>query len=261
MRRLLTGVIGLAMLVGFFSSPAAAQSFVHGFKSKSNLAGGTVVTISKSSGEFVEAASGGKTSLVYGVVVNQADAQVVITAEGQNVYVATSGVYPVLVSVENGPIEAGDYLAMSSTDGVAAKVSSEDNRVIGQATSAYDGSSDEVAKSDSGASVGLVSANISPGENPLRGESLIPVPIRSAAESIAGKNLSAIRLYGAFVVLLLALLMAAYVLWIGVRGGMIAIGRNPLSRHSIMQSLAVVVGIAVVIFVVGLLGVYLLLKL
>jgi hypothetical protein len=42
---------------------------------------------------------------------------------------------------------------------------------------------------------------------------------------------------------------------------MIAIGRNPLSKKSILRSLMQVISVAFSVFVVGMIGVYLLLRL
>ena len=55
--------------------------------------------------------------------------------------------------------------------------------------------------------------------------------------------------------------IAATLLWSGVRSGMISIGRNPLSKHSIIQGLMQVIIVAVLIFIIGVFAVYLLLKL
>jgi hypothetical protein len=47
----------------------------------------------------------------------------------------------------------------------------------------------------------------------------------------------------------------------GIRSGMIAIGRNPLSKKSIVRGIIQVVIVGLIIFLVGVFGVYLLLKL
>jgi hypothetical protein len=55
-------------------------------------------------------------------------------------------------------------------------------------------------------------------------------------------------------------LIATTLLTAGVRGAMIALGRNPLNRGGIMNSMFKVVSASALIFVIGLFGVYLLLR-
>jgi hypothetical protein len=50
-------------------------------------------------------------------------------------------------------------------------------------------------------------------------------------------------------------------LYSGIRSGMIAVGRNPLSKKSIMRSLIETVIAGLIVFAVGIFAVYLLLKL
>jgi hypothetical protein len=50
------------------------------------------------------------------------------------------------------------------------------------------------------------------------------------------------------------------VLWSGVRGSLIALGRNPLSRKAIFSGMYKVVITGIGIFILGLAGVYLLLR-
>ncbi len=65
--------------------------------------------------------------------------------DGHSVILALTGRVPVKVSLENGPIEPGDYLTSSSTPGVAMKAT-KPGEIIGTALEAYDGtqSSNEV---------------------------------------------------------------------------------------------------------------------
>jgi len=51
------------------------------------------------------------------------------------------------------------------------------------------------------------------------------------------------------------------VMYSGIRSGMIAVGRNPLSKKSIIRSLIQTVIAGLIIFLAGVFAVYLLLKL
>ena len=61
------------------------------------------------------------------------------------VLVGMMGVVPTKVSTENGPIAIGDFLALSSRDGVAAKAT-RSGMVIGRAMESYDGTSHGIIK-------------------------------------------------------------------------------------------------------------------
>ncbi|HVX24230.1 MAG TPA: hypothetical protein VG992_02710, partial [Candidatus Saccharimonadales bacterium] len=68
-------------------------------------------------------------------------------------------------------------------------------------------------------------------------------------------------IYLSLVVLLAITFIVANVMYSGIRSGMIAVGRNPLSKKSIIRSLIQTVIAGLTIFVAGVLAVYLLLKL
>jgi hypothetical protein len=69
-----------------------------------------------------------------------------------------------------------------------------------------------------------------------------------------------IRVYIALLIFLVSLVATVVVLWSGVRSSMISLGRNPLSRHAIFSGMYKVVFTGIGVFVIGLAGVYLLLK-
>jgi len=260
-RRLALSAAFVATAALLLSNLAQAQTFVSGYSSKQALQPGMVVSLSKDSKTAVELTPGGDDGKIYGVVVDPAEATATIAQEGQDVFVATIGRYSVLASIENGMIEAGDYLSMSTTDGLVAKAGTSQLQIVGRALENYDGSANVLTQTASGSAIGVVLADIAPGKNPLRSETLVPGPLRQTAEAIAGKSVSAVRLYGALAVFVATLIVGGAVLWVGVRSGIIAIGRNPLSRGSAYKAMAQVLVVAVLIFAVGVIGVYLLLKL
>jgi len=261
MLRPLTGILVFASLIFAALNSASAQTFVSGYSSKQTLQPGIVVSLVKDSKSAVEMTPGGDDGKIYGVVIDPAEATATVATQGQDVFVATSGRYPVLVSIENGTIVSGDYLSMSTTDGITAKAGTSQQQIIGQAVENYDGTSNVLTQTASGSAIGTVLADIVPGKNPNRSETLVPGPLRQTAEAIAGKSVSAVRLYGALAVLAATIAVGGVVLWVGVRSGIIAIGRNPLSKSTAYKALAQVLVVAIVIFAVGVIAVYLLLKL
>src|SRR3990167_4181325 len=218
--RLLVVLIFLVFAV--FAAGASADTVVRSFKTKGTIKTGHVVALVVGEKDTVELAPAYDTTRIFGVVIEPEAAPVTLQSQDQaKVYVATDGVYPVLVSTENGQVKAGDYLSLSSSDGIAAKVSFRQPFVLGRASQNYDGSGDKAS---------------------------------------AGKPLSSSRICSALSIFIITVALAVVLLWVGIRNGMIAIGRNPLSKHSIMQNLTQVIVASVIVLVGGLFGIYLLLR-
>lgn len=254
-------VVSLFALGLLFGVRAQADTIVRGFSGTGNLQPGWVVALDKTKSNAVVASPASDPNRIYGVVVDPSQAPVTLQPmAGNQVFVATNGTYPVLVNTTNGVINIGDYVSISTTNGIAAKATRDQSYVLGQALEKFDGTSNVITSSNP--VVGRIVVTIQPGRNPLNKDNVaIPSPLRRAGEAIAGKNVSALRIYAALLVFVATAFVAAVIIWSGVRNGMISIGRNPLSRHSIFQGLVQVVAIGVLVFVIGVFAVYLLLKL
>jgi hypothetical protein len=251
-----------AILAGSgFVLPAAADNLAQGFSGKGNLSAGMVVALAKDAQNTVEAAPASDTSRIYGVIIDPSDAPLLLNRQtGDQVFVATSGSYPVFVSTERGAIKPGDYLSISSTDGIAAEATYQQSTVLGQESAAFDGKIGAITTVGK-AAIGKITVTINPHKSPLvKNDISIPPFLRKIGESVAGKPVSAIHIYMALAFLLAAVIISTSLLTAGVRGGMIALGRNPLNKGSIMNSMFKVVSASALIFVIGLAGVYLLLK-
>ena len=77
---------------------------------------------------------------------------------------------------------------------------------------------------------------------------------------VTSEPVSAFRIYASLTVMVLTFILGGSLLYSGVRTSLTSIGRNPLARHSILQSLLQVVLVSIIIFTIGLFAVYLLLK-
>lgn len=230
-----------------------ADNFAQGFTAEGSLKTGTVVALSTKSASAVRAAPSSDSSLIYGVVVESSEAPLTLNRTGQEVFVANSGTYPVLVNLDGGAIKNGDFISMSTHDGIAAKATSRQPTVLGRALADYSG--------DSSGKVNIT-VNLSVGRNPSFKNSLaIPSVVQKIGNAIAGHEVSPLRIYMALVIFVMAFIVSAISLVVGVRSSMTAIGRNPLSRHSILQGLIEVIMASLAVFVVALIGVYLLLRL
>lgn len=262
---LLTAVVAVvAVAVALFTVvPATANTFVQGFDSDEPLEPGWVVALKNDDTNSVERAPSADTSRMYGVVIDPSQVPFTIQRkEGDQIFVAASGTFQVFVTSQNGEINPGDFISMSPTDGIAAKAVSRQTYVLGKAVEKFDGKNNIITKSSDGSVIGRIKVTITPGKNPLtKNDVAVPSVLKTLGDSIAGRDTAAIRIYTALAIFLITSIVSSVVLWVGVRGGMIAIGRNPLSRGYIMKGLIQVIVISILIFTVGVIGVYLLLKL
>lgn len=253
-------------------SPLGAQTaFTQGYNSDELLQRGMIVRIKKDDTTKVTALPYDEMTEMHGVVVDANDAPVTLSAEGQKVFIATGGKYEVLVSDQKGEIKAGDYITVSSISGIGMKANTIESHVVGRALADFNGrdsviSSTEVkdtANNTKKVNIGRVYADISVSRNPNYGppDSGLPEALRKAAESIAGKEVNTARVYIAVVIFVISTIIAGTIMYGGVRSGIISIGRNPLSKKSIIRGMLQVVVFGLIVFILGLFGVYLLLKL
>lgn len=254
-----SGLLVLAVVV--LSGVAYADAVTRTFKSSSDLEPGWLVALKTDSDDTVEIAPAGRPDRVYGVVIDPKTAALLVKGTGQEVAVATSGRYPMLVSNVNGAIGAGDYLSLSIRDGIAAKATSKQGITIGRAVESFNGGAKSLF-TDGEVSIGRIDVELERLPNAsVKLGAVVPGPLKGIAESVSGKPLSAIRIYAALAVLLICMIIVTTLLLSGIRSGMVAIGRNPLSRHLVFQGLSQVIVACVAVFIVGVLGIYLLLKL
>ena len=244
-------------LLGF--GAARADNIVQGFNSDGSLAPGWIAALKD--GSTATAAPAKDTSKIYGVVIDPSDAPIALSqnSSGQ-VFVATGGDYSVLVAAEHGPISAGDYVSLSSSDGIGARAVSTQGTVLGRADTGFDGKSGVINGSGDTA-VGRILVHINIGPNPgYKKDETVNSQLQRYAKLFSGKNVSPVRLYTALAIFLGSFTAAVALLISGVRSGLISIGRNPLSKTSIIRSLIQVAILSVIIFLTGLTAVYLILK-
>ena len=258
--------------MGRVAADTALQAVVESYSPSGSLQNGMIVNLDPANSEKVKAASLKTVDEMIGVVVAPSDAAVTLSAQdaGNQIYVAKSGRYATLVSNQNGPIHAGDYVTVSSLDGVGMRADTKESTVLGKAVSDFDGihNVDGTAnvRDASGKAVsvklGRVAVDVTIAPSPVALKvSNIPGFLQRASLLVSNKPVSPWRTYIGLIVLVGTLLVVGSLLYGGVRNGMVAIGRNPLARTSIMGNLVQVVVTSVIIFVIGLFSVYLLLKL
>lgn len=254
----LTGLFAAALL-----SPLDAQSFVRGFESEQSLERGTIVVIDGDDNDKVMPATLERIDDLYGVVVNPTDAALTISGETEQIFVATSGRYKVLVSTQNDSINRGDYVTVSSIEGVGMKSGDVAPIIFGRALESFDGSdrAGSAQVGDSTVQIGRIEVDVLIGSNPLQrpAEAGLPDFLRQTAEFIAREPISAERVYAATFIFIVTIVVAGSLIYSGVRNSIISIGRNPLSKRSIAKAMMQVIFFGLIVVVLGLFAVYLML--
>lgn len=270
-RRLFAVALLLGLVIISLSRSLDAQTVTEGFNSEDKLQRGMIIRTIKDEPSKIKAANKDTAKDIYGVIVSANDTPVTLSQEGQQYFVATVGHFDTLVSNQSGNIAKGDYVAISSIPGIGMKAGDTDPIVVGKALADFDPKKDIISTvklKDSGGkefevSVARVQIQINVARNPLlkSKEPELPDVLKRITDTIAGKQTSPLRGYISLVVFILSTVAAASLMYGGVRSAVTSVGRNPLSKKSIMRSMLQVVVTGLIIFITGLFGVYLILRL
>jgi hypothetical protein len=209
-----------------------------------------------------------------GIVVAANDSAVSLSSDSDykhQVFIASTGRFEVLVSNQNGPIKIGDYITVSSVDGIGMKAGSDGSIVLGKTDTAIDGTTKvegsttlvDTKGGKKNINIGRVSLTITVAHNPLQksADSTFPGIFQKIGSGVANKPVSPARAYLSLALLLISAVVTTSILFSGVRSGIISIGRNPLAKKSIIRSMIQVIITGLIVFIIGLFGVYLLLRL
>lgn len=260
----------MTLVVVSLSSPISAQSVTQGYSTDKILQRGTVVSLDAEDTTKVVPAQPENEDRLHGVVVASNDSPLTLSDTEEKTFVATVGRIDTLVSTEAGIIQPGDFITISNVTGIAMKAGETDRYTVGKALEGFDGtnavSSTDISNSlgeTANVKIGRVLVDVGIGSNPLLKptESNLPGFLQKATEAIAGKPVSAIRVYIGLFIFLAAASVSGSLLYAGIRSSVISIGRNPLSKQSITKSLLQIILTSIIIFLIGLFGVYLLLRL
>jgi len=248
------------------SHQVKADTVSQAFNSGDNLVEGSVVSLNSNSAKNIQLANTSNSDSLLGVVVVPQNALVNLNSNIGNTQVVTNGQAKVMVSDINGVVKNGDLLTASPISGIAMKATLQ-GRTVGTSIEDFDKSAQkrtETVKDKAGkentVSIALINANVvvsnySP-QNNFDANSVVN-GIKSFAFSASGKPISTVRAVVALLVLLVAVVVSIIILYTTVLSSIRSIGRNPLSKHAILQSLVQVIAAIVVIMASGFLISYL----
>ena len=266
------------MGLSFVSLSASAADYgggsVQGYAADTPLDNGTIVQLKGKDSKGVKIASQAELQNMFGVIVDRNQLPVTLSSGNleNEAFVAVSGTYNVLVSTQGGPIISGDYVTLSSINGVAMKAGTEEEKVFGRAVAAFDGKGkvlgttalkDTSGKTSKTVTFGAIPVTIDIRSNPNEKSTKVnlPDPLLRIGQAIAEKEVSPIRIYLSLGITIVSIIAAIAILYSGVRSGVISIGRNPMSKKSIFRALLEIILTSALILIIGLFAVYLLLKL
>jgi len=271
------GLIGLVicLAIALITPTTHAQStVVQSYSSTGDVQTGMLVALTNSQSDIVTPVTSANLNKIYGVAINPANTDAILSTGSGNlskpVYVATSGSYEILISSQDGPIKTGDYISVSSLDGIGMKATDSQSLVLGKALAPFDGKTNVIntatLTSNTGKKLTVSLAQIPVSINVVRNPELNRIPdlpgfLTHLTQSVANKPVDAARAYISLGILVITVVIVGIMIYSGVRSSIISIGRNPLSRHSIMVGLLGISLTSIAVFIVGLFAVYLLLKL
>lgn len=269
LKRLTSGILLLGLIILNAAGSLGAQSVTQGYGADETLQRGMIVGVKEDDPAKVEPVNVEQIDRILGVVVDANDSPITLSGEEEEVYVATVGRYEVLVSDQNGAINPGDYVTVSSLNGIGMLATFNESQILGRAIEGFDGTNGVISNSELADSagntrpvkIGRVPVDIGISQNPIaKSAAVTPEWLGKIGQAIAGKSLSPARIYISAGVFLIGAFIAGAVLYAGIRSSIIAIGRNPLSKKSILRGLLQVIFTSIIIFVIAVVGVYLLLK-
>jgi hypothetical protein len=248
---------------------AGAEDVTQGYQTDESLQNGIVVRLKPDSKAKVEALTQEKETDMLGVVVGSSETPVALSDPSQKqVFVATYGQYSVLVSTQNGPIKAGDSIVISSLKGVGMKSDDLHKVLVGKALENFADNSDAEShvklNNEQQVALGRIRVDLAISRNPgYAGDTVAGVPrfLSRAAHAVTDKPVTALRIYAGLGVMFVCLAVAGAILYSGIRTGMTSIGRNPLAKKSILRNLITVTLMSLIVVSIGLIAVYLLLRL
>lgn len=259
-----------SLIIGPFSQ-TSAQDVPQSYASDQKLQTGMIVKLKKDDPSKVEVVDRESAKDSYGIIVNANDSPFSLTQEGRNYYVASSGIYDILVSNENDAVRKGDLITFSSIGGIGMRAGTRDEYIVATAADDFDGSknllSNQRLKDQNGketeVKVGKVKADVRLLKNPNFSSDDPPLIklLRKIAPAIVGKQISVIRAGISLGLFFITLILFIVIIYAGVRGSVVSIGRNPLGKKAITLNLLKVIAIGLAVFMVGLFGVYLILRL
>lgn len=262
------GAATALFLLNLVPAGASSANLSRSYGSDTPIQAGSIVSLDARQSDFVVLANSSNASRVVGVAVNSNDSLLAVDPTNGAVQVATSGNVNTLVSTLNGNINVGDHIAVSPFNGVGMKAA-PGSYVVGLAQTSFSASSDgaqaqEVTTTNGQKQriyAGYVRLSIAISQaSSDTGSGQKLTALQKLAQSLTGHTISNIRVIIALIISVIAILALITLIYAAIYSSIISIGRNPLAKYQIFQTLGSVIGMVVAIGIVAGLSVFLLLS-
>lgn len=248
---------------------AYAGSITQGYKAATELSIGSVVSLTSNGSQDVVKSNIDNDALVAGVVVDAASSLLDVLPAGSQVRVATTGDIKILVSTINGNISSGSRLISSPLSGIAALdyPPAPGQKYIAVANVDFSQSSKgakkvSVTQNDGKTKdvyVGIIDARILL-SNRTSSSNKSKNILETVGKIIGGKDVSILQVLTAGAIFITTLGISGMIMFSSIKGSFVSIGRNPLSKDSILSGLIKVVALSIIIFGAGTIVAYFILQ-
>lgn len=259
-------MVPILALYSFTATQAESTAAIsQGFKTtETDLATGALVSLTSGSQSTVQLSNTDRVNQLIGVIGDRP--LIELSNNDKEVQVVISGTTLALVSDINGDIKSGDKITASPINGVGMKANAS-SLVVGTAqddlasVSTTTRSINDKRGQPQSVKVGAVPVqiNVTYYVAPEDKNSFLPPFLQSLANTVAGKEVSAVRVLISSLVLVFGFVSIAVLLYSSIRSSIISIGRNPLSEGAVRKSLFEVGATALGILLVMLIAIYLVL--
>lgn len=248
--------------LGFYS---IAYGISRGYQTDdSSLKPGMVVGLrsdTESTSPIVEAATEDNLENIIGVATTIKDSSITVASSGQTVFVESQGEVKAYASDLNSQVKQGDQLTLSPLNGILTAANAGSQVILGTALEdfpttgleAYEINTDEGKKTTN---IALMRINL---DTKLVGSSRTDSSLERLGKSVAGRDVSEVRVIVAMVIFLLVLFAEGGILYGSTSSAVTSLGRNPLAGRIIRRQLIQVMIVAFGVLAVGLTSIYLIL--
>ena len=262
----------MSFTLATYAADAAATNLSHSYQADTDITSGSLVSLVSGKKDVVTDANAANGKDLVGVATLGSSSLLAVSKPGDTVQVALDGTVDVLVSTLGGSITAGDQVSVSPINGVGMKAE-PNSRVIGVARESFNfdssGSQSQDIKDKQGNSkqvkVGYISITIAIGTAPSGNDTEndrggIPSGITKLADSIAGHRVSTAQIVLSGIVALVAMVALIVLIYGTIKGSFSSIGRNPLAKPAIFESIAQVMTMVALIVVLAVIIIYIVLR-
>ncbi len=238
------------------SVQAASANISHAYHSTGQISNGSLVSLDSRHSNYVQPANTDNGGFLLGVAVASNQSLLAVDEAPGLVQVATSGSVNTLVSTLNGNIKVGDLISVSPFGGLGMRAS-PGIQVIGVAQTAFNahspGATIRSVTNKHGQkeklSVGYISINIAINTDTTNTSGING--LQKFVERLTGRVVPTLHIVISLVVAGVALFVLAILVYSSIYGSILAIGRNPLAKNSIIHTLGIVLGMAILTLLIS----------